>query len=276
MKRKGIYKTYHYIIIAFLIVFCAIMMFPMVWMFLTSFRTNADIRVNKTSILPEMWTMEGYVKAFTQAPLMKWFLNSILITLVVTGAVIVTSTLIGYVFAKYEFRMKKSLFVLLLATMMVPGQVTMIPRFLMIQKMGLFNTQWALIIPGIVSAFGIYLSRQFIADIPDSICEAAKIDGAAPLTIYWRIILPNIKPAIGSLGIFTAMMSWNDYLNPLLMLNDKEKMTLPLALVVFSTEHTQDLTTTMAAATVIMLPMIIIFIIFQKQFIKGLALSGMK
>lgn len=276
MKRKGIYKTYHYIIIAFLIVFCGIMMFPMVWMFLTSFRTNADIRMNKTSILPEVWTMEGYVKAFTQAPLMKWFLNSILITLVVTGAVIVTSTLIGYVFAKYEFRMKKSLFVLLLATMMVPGQVTMIPRFLMIQKMGLFNTQWALIIPGIVSAFGIYLSRQFIADIPDSICEAAKIDGAASLTIYWRIILPNIKPAIGSLGIFTAMMSWNDYLNPLLMLNDKEKMTLPLALVVFSTEHTQDLTTTMAAATVIMLPMIIIFIIFQKQFIKGLALSGMK
>lgn len=276
MKRKGIYKTYHYIIIAFLIVFCGIMMFPMVWMFLTSFRTNADIRMNKTSILPEVWTMEGYVKAFTQAPLMKWFLNSILITLVLTGAVIITSTLIGYVFAKYEFKMKKTLFVLLLATMMVPGQVTMIPRFLMIQKMGLFNTQWALIIPGIVSAFGIYLSRQFIADIPDSICEAAKIDGAAPFAIYWRIILPNIKPAIGSLGIFTAMMSWNDYLNPLLMLNDKEKMTLPLALVVFSTEHTQDLTTTMAAATVIMLPMIIIFIIFQKQFIKGLALSGMK
>ncbi len=276
MKRKGIYKTYHYIIIAFLIVFCGIMMFPMVWMFLTSFRTNADIRMNKTSILPEVWTMEGYVKAFTQAPLMKWFLNSILITLVLTGTVIITSTLIGYVFAKYEFKMKKTLFVLLLATMMVPGQVTMIPRFLMIQKMGLFNTQWALIIPGIVSAFGIYLSRQFIADIPDSICEAAKIDGAAPFAIYWRIILPNIKPAIGSLGIFTAMMSWNDYLNPLLMLNDKEKMTLPLALVVFSTEHTQDLTTTMAAATVIMLPMIIIFIIFQKQFIKGLALSGMK
>ena len=172
--------------------------------------------------------------------------------------------------------MKKMLFLLLLATMMVPGQVTMIPRFLMIQKMGLFNTQWALIIPGMVSAFGIYMAKQFIEDIPDSICEAAKIDGASAFGIYWKIILPNIRPAIGSLGIFTAMMSWNDYLNPLLMLNDKEKMTLPLALVVFSTEHTQDLTTTMAAATMIMLPMIVIFILFQKQFIRGLALSGIK
>ena len=199
-------------------------------MFLTSFRTNADIRINKTTMLPETWTLEGYIKAFTEAPLGRWFFNSILITTIVTAAVIFTSTLIGYVFAKYEFKMKKMLFLLLLATMMVPGQVTMIPRFLMIQEMGLFNTQWALIIPGMVSA----------------------------------------------LGIFTAMMSWNDYLNPLLMLNDKEKMTLPLALVVFSTEHTQDLTTTMAAATMIMLPMIVIFILFQKQFIRGLALSGIK
>ena len=245
-------------------------------MFLTSFRTNADIRINKTTMLPETWTLEGYIKAFTEAPLGRWFFNSILITTIVTAAVIFTSTLIGYVFAKYEFKMKKMLFLLLLATMMVPGQVTMIPRFLMIQEMGLFNTQWALIIPGMVSAFGIYMAKQFIEDIPDSICEAAKIDGAPAFGIYWKIILPNIRPAIGSLGIFTAMMSWNDYLNPLLMLNDKEKMTLPLALVVFSTEHTQDLTTTMAAATMIMLPMIVIFILFQKQFIRGLALSGIK
>ena len=275
MKKYG-YRWYHYVIILFLTVFCAAMMFPMIWMFLTSFRTNADIRINKTTMLPETWTLEGYIKAFTEAPLGRWFFNSILITTIVTAAVIFTSTLIGYVFAKYEFKMKKMLFLLLLATMMVPGQVTMIPRFLMIQEMGLFNTQWALIIPGMVSAFGIYMAKQFIEDIPDSICEAAKIDGASAFGIYWKIILPNIRPAIGSLGIFTAMMSWNDYLNPLLMLNDKEKMTLPLALVVFSTEHTQDLTTTMAAATMIMLTMIVIFILFQKQFIRGLALSGIK
>ena len=108
---------------------------------------------------------------------------------------------------------------LLLSTMMVPGQVTMIPQYLMIQKMGLFNTLWALIVPNLISAFGIYLSRQFIADIPDSLCEAAKIDGANSWRIYWHVILSNIKPAIGALGIFTALGIWNDYLSPLIMLN---------------------------------------------------------
>ncbi len=152
----------------------------------------------------------------------------------------------------------------------------MIPRYLMIQKMHLFNTRWALIVPGLVSAFSIYLARQFIADISDSLCEAAKIDGAGPLRIYWHVVLPNIKPAIGSIGIFTAMMHWNDYLNPLLMLNDMEKMTLPLGLVIFDSQRSTDLSATMAAATLIMLPMIIIFLMFQKQFIKGMTMSGIK
>ena len=160
--------------------------------------------------------------------------------------------------------------------MMVPPQVTMIPRYLMIQKLHLFNTAGALIVPGIVSAFAIYLAKQFIADIPDSLCEAAKIDGAGPLRIYWHVILPNIKPAIGSIGIFTAMMNWNDYLNPLLMLNDIEKMTLPLGLVFFDSQRSTDLSATMAAATMIMIPMIIIFLLFQKQFIKGMTMSGIK
>ncbi|MGO5052546.1 carbohydrate ABC transporter permease [Lachnospiraceae bacterium LCP25S3_G4] len=274
--KKRVYRGYHIIILLFLSACSVITMFPIMWMIFTSFKSNADIRLNPTHLLPEVWTLEGYIKAITEAPLGTWFLNSVIVTGITTIFVIFTSTLIGYIFAKYEFKYKKSLFLLLLATMMVPGQVTMIPRFLMIQKMGIFNTLGALIIPGIVSAFGIYLSRQFIADIPDSICEAAKIDGAGPLKIYWNIILPNIRPAIGSLGIFTAMGLWNDYLNPLIMLNDVEKMTLPLALSVFSNQHSKDLSTMMAAGTLMMLPMIVLFIIFQKQFIRGLALSGMK
>lgn len=160
--------------------------------------------------------------------------------------------------------------------MMVPSQVTMIPRYLMNMKLGLLNSQWALIIPSMVSAFSIYLAKQFIEDIPNSICEAAKIDGAGPMKIYWHVILPMIRPAIGSIGIFTAMAHWNDYLNPLIMLNDKEKMTLPLGLVYFSSQRGEDLAAIMAVGTMIMVPMIIIFLIFQKQFIKGLALSGIK
>lgn len=274
-KKRSEYKKYHYIIIAFLGIFSVGMMYPMVWMCLTSFKSNAEIRTHRTKFLPVEWTAEGYRSAFERAPIVSWFTNSMFVTICVTAAVILTSTLIGFIFAKYVFRGKKILFVLLLATMMVPPQVTMIPRYLMIQKMHLFNTRWALIVPGLVSAFSIYLARQFIADIPDSLCEAAKIDGAGPLRIYWHVVLPNIKPAIGSIGIFTAMMHWNDYLNPLLMLNDMEKMTLPLGLVIFDSQRSTDLSATMAA-TLIMLPMIIIFLMFQKQFIKGMTMSGIK
>lgn len=253
-----------------------LMMFPMVWMFFTSFKTNADIRVNRTSIIPEQWTIEGYINAFTEVPFLRWLFNSIFVTVLVTVAVIITSTLLGFIFAKYEFKGKRWTFIILLATMMVPAQVTMIPRFLIIQKVGLYNKLGALIVPMLVSAFGVYLCRQFIEDIPDSLCDAAKIDGASSFMIYRKIIVPNIKPAIGSLAIFTAMGVYNDYLNPLIMINDKNSMTLPLALAMFSTQNKADLTTTMAVASLIMIPMIIVFIIFQKQFVKGLALTGIK
>lgn len=277
MKRsKNVYKRYHYLIIAFMGVFSVIMMYPMAWMLVTSFKSNADIHKNKAKFFPAEWTVEGYRSAFEKAPIGDWLVNSIVITVVITFAVILTSTLIGYVFAKYEFKFKRSLFLLMLATMMVPPQVTMIPRYLMIQKMHLFNTRWALIVPGLVSAFAIYLARQFITDVPDSLCEAAKMDGAGPLRIYWSVILPNIKPAIGSIGIFTAMANWNDYLNPLLMLNDIDKMTLPLGLVMFDSQRSVDLAATMAAAAMIMMPMILIFVLFQRQFIKGMTMSGIK
>ena len=275
-KKKSEYKKHHVIILIFLTIFSLIMMYPMAWMLVTSFKTNADIRANRTKFLPTEWTLEGYRTAFAKAPIGQWFLNSMLVVICITVAVIFTSTLIGFVFAKYEFKGKKVLFVILLATMMVPPQVTMIPRYLMIQEMHLFNTIGALIVPGLVSAFSIYMARQFIAYLPDSICEAAKMDGAGPFRIYWSIVLPNIKPAIGSIGIFTAMMNWNDYLNPLLMLNDMEKMTLPLGLVIFDTQRVSDMSATMAAASMMMMPMIIIFVLFQKQFIKGMTLSGIK
>ena len=270
------FNAYHMIIILFLIAFSAVMMYPIVWMFCTSFKSNAEIHMNKTQFFPTEWTIEGYETALEKAPIGTWFFNSVMITAVVTMIVIITSTLLGYVVAKYEYKKKKPLFMLLLATMMVPSQVTMIPRYLMNMKLGLLNSQWALIIPSMVSAFSIYLAKQFIEDIPNSICEAAKIDGAGPMKIYWHVILPMIRPAIGSIGIFTAMAHWNDYLNPLIMLNDKEKMTLPLGLVYFSSQRGEDLAAIMAVGTMIMVPMIIIFLIFQKQFIKGLALSGIK
>lgn len=264
------------ILVAFLVLLSVIIVFPYVWMLLTSFKTNPDILKNPTSLWPNPWTVSGYVTAVTKAPFLRWLSNSLIVTCSNVVLVIFTSTIIGFVFAKYRFPKKELLFTIILATMMVPAQVTMIPSFLIINKLGLYNTLSALIVPGIVVSFGIFMCRQFIEDIPDSLCEAAKIDGASDLLIYGRIVVPNIKSAIGSLAIFMFLGVWNDYLTPLIMLNDTKRMTLPLALSFFTSQHLTDNSATMAVASLVMVPVLIVFIAFQKQFIKGVALSGIK
>ena len=163
---------------------------------------------------PSPWTLSGYVTAVTKAPFLRWLGNSLIVTCSSVVLVLFTSTLIGFVFAKYRFPKKELFFTIILATMMVPAQVTMIPSFLIINMLGLYNTLAALIVPGIVVSFGIFMCRQFIEDIPDSLCEAAKIDGASDFVIYARIIVPNLKAAISSLAIFMFLGTWNDYLTP--------------------------------------------------------------
>ena len=269
-------KAVYLPIILLLVLLSVIIVFPYVWMVLTSFKTNGDIMKNPTSLWPDPWTISGYVTAVTKAPFLRWLENSLIVTCSNVILVVFTSTLIGFVFAKYRFPKKEVLFTIILATMMVPAQVTMIPSFLIVNKLGLYNTLGALIIPGIVVSFGIFMCRQFIEDIPDSLCEAAKIDGASDLTIYARIILPNIRSAIGSLAIFMFLGVWNDYLTPLIMLNDTKRMTLPLALSFFTSQHSTDNSATMAVASLVMVPVLLVFIAFQKQFIKGVALSGIK
>ncbi|MDY6065716.1 MAG: carbohydrate ABC transporter permease [Finegoldia sp.] len=276
MKRKKRFKVHHFIIVGFLLIFCFIILYPVLWSIMTSFKSHADIMTNKTSFFPKRFTVEGYIKAYQKAPVGKWFLNSVLTTTITTIATIFTGTLIGYVFAKFEFKFKNQIFMLLIITTMVPAIVTIIPRYLIIQKIGLFNTLGAIIIPRIVTPFSIFLSRQFISDIPDSFCEAAMIEGAGPFRIYYDIILPNLKPLIGSIAIFTAMSVWNDYLNPLIMLNDIDKMTLPLGLIIFDGQRNADMSATMAMANIVMIPMILLFVFLQKSFIKGITSSGIR
>ncbi len=269
-------RAAHIYILLVLGILSVIIIFPYVWMLLTSFKTNQDILKNPTSLWPRPWTISGYITAITKAPFLRWLSNSLIVTCSSVLLVLFTSTLIGFVFAKYRFPKKEVLFTIILATMMVPPQVTMIPSFLIINKIGLHNTLGALIVPGVVTSFGIFMCRQFIEDIPDSLCEAAKIDGANDFLIYSYIILPNIKSAISSLAIFMFLAKWNDYLTPLIMLNDTKRMTLPLALSYFTTQHATDNSATMAVASLVMVPVLLVFIAFQKQFIKGVALSGIK
>lgn len=249
---------------------------PYVWMLMTSFKSTKEIMQNPGKILPIDWTVSGYIYVLTKSPFLSWFINSAIVAVTVTAVVIFTSTMTGYVFSKFRFKGRTVLFWLLLATMMVPYQITMIPQFLIINEIRLYDTLWALIVPELVTAFGIYLCRQFCDEIPDSLCEAAVIDGAGPFKIYRIIILPLLKPCIGALSIFTFLEVWNEYLKPLIMLNEVKRMTLPLALAFFSDARSHDIGAIMSASALIMIPATVVLLILQKQFIRGIAMTGMK
>ena len=268
--------TVRFVTLLIACVFLLIIVMPYIFMLLTSFRTTSEIIKNPGSIVPIKWTLSGYITVLTKSPYLKWFLNSVVVTVAVTVAVLFTSSITGFIFAKYSFKGKDTLFWIVLATMMVPFAVTMIPGFLVVNELGLYNTLWSLIIPSFISGFGIFLCRQFCAEIPGELCEAAKIDGASDMRIYLRIVLPLLRPCLGALAIFTFLEKWNDYLGPLLMLESVENMTLPLSLSYFSSQHYNDYSAVMAASALIMIPVTVVFIILQKQFIKGIAITGMK
>jgi len=244
-------------------------------MVLLSFKTQPEINRANT-FFPSVWVIQNYITVFTSVPIVRWFLNTVVITVTATTITLFTSTLLGFGFAKFNFRLKNVVFWFILATMMVPSQATMIPSFLLVTNLGLYDRLAALIIPGMVGGFGIFLCRQFVADIPDSLCEAAIIDGAGAFYIYLRIIIPLIRPAIGALAIFSFLGHWNDYMGPLLYLSRTERMTMSLAISFFSGQYAQDIGAIMAAATLVMLPVTVVFLIFQKQFIRSIAMSGMK
>jgi multiple sugar transport system permease protein len=249
---------------------------PYIWMIMNSFKSTKEILIHPKNFIPLEFTWAGYIKVLTESPFFDWLRNSLFITITNTTIILFVSAIVGYVFAKFDFKFKKILFMIMLATMMIPEQTTMIPRFLLLDQLGLYNHIGALIFPTFVSAFGIYLCKQFCDEIPREIIESAKLDGAGDLTIFIRIVVPMIRPALGALAIFTFLVHWNDYLNPLIMISEVKKMTLPLALSFFANQHMADLSAQMAASALIMIPVTIVFLIFQKQFIKGIAMTGMK
>ena len=264
------------LIFIILLVVSIIIVVPYIWMLSNSFKTTMETLTDPMHIIPQDPTMAGYEKVLTKSPFFKWLWNSCFVTGINTIVILFTSSIVGYIFARFEFKGRNFLFAMLVFTMMVPAQVTMITTFIIIDGVGLYNSVWALIIPSFVNVFGIYLCKQYCEEIPRELIESAKIDGVGNFRIYWNIVIPQIRPALGALAIFTFLEYWNDYLNPLIYLSSTDNMTLPLALSYFSTQHSTDLSATMAASALIMIPAAIVFIIFQKQFIKGLALTGMK
>ena len=249
---------------------------PLLLMLLAAFKPSAEILRNPPALLPQAPTLDNFRTVLGEAPYLAWYRNSLVVAGAVTLLAMSTSALGGYIFAKFEFPLKKPLFTLVLATLMIPFPVLLIPNYLVANRLGLLNSLWALILPGVVSAFGIFLVRQFVAGIPSDLIEAARLDGASEWAIFLRIVVPLVRPALAALGVFTFLASWNDYLWPLVAINDLEKSTLPLALTFFNSVNATRYDLVMAAATMAVVPVLIVFLIFQRQIVKALVLAGMK
>lgn len=259
-----------------LILTAAITLAPLVWMVSASLMPRGEASTFPPRFMPTAFTLEHYVDLFTRAHLARYLFNSAFLSVSVTIISLIINSMAGYAFAKFRFKGKDSLFKLLVSSMVIPAQVTMLPLFLMLNKMGFINTYMGVIIPGMAGIFGIFLIRQFAISIPDSLIEAARIDGASDFRIYWSLILPLCKPVLITLGIFTFMGTWNDFLWPLIVMTDDSMYTLPVAIANLSLEHVQDTELMMAGAVMTVLPVLILFASVQKYYISGIMAGGLK
>ena len=254
----------------------AITLAPFIWMISTSFKSSESVFTFPPQWIPKHPTIEQYQALFREVNFLQFFKNSVIVAFGITLFSLFLNSLGGFAFAKHKFPGREKIFALLLATMMVPGQITMIPVFLMLKSVGLINSYWGLIIPAGASAFGIFLMRQFITTIPTDLIESARIDGCSEFRIYWTIILPLCKPVLAALGIFTFMGSWNAFLWPLIVMIKENMYTLPVALANLSGQYATKFGLLMAGAVVVVIPVLIFFIVAQRYVIKGVAVTGLK
>jgi multiple sugar transport system permease protein len=249
---------------------------PFLFMASTSFTRSFTMMTYPPTLIPDNPSLDNYYEiifVFQNGLFPRWFFNTIFTTLVITAGSLLLNTLSGYIFAKKEFYGKNVLFALLLSTLMVPGAVTLIPAFLMVNRLGLFNTYWALIIPALASPFGIFMMRQFIMSLPSELIESAKIDGASELRTFWSIIVPLSTPAMAALGIFTVINAWNAFLWPLVVLRANTMRTLVVGLATVQSEFNINYGLVMAGSVLTVLPLLVLYILFQPYFVEGLRLG---
>lgn len=249
---------------------------PFLWMVLTSFKGLQEIFAYPPTWWPERFSFDNYTDAFAAAPFGRFYLNSLFVAVTVTLGQLVTCSMAAYAFARMQFRGRDVLFYLFLGTMMVPAHVTMIPSFMILHWLGLVDTYGALILPGLASAFGTFLLRQFFLTLPKELEEAAFIDGCGRLRVLWQIILPLARPALATLAVFTFMGVFNDFLWALIVVNSQELYTVQLGLAIFRDRYSTEWGPLMAGSVVATLPVLILFFVAQKHFIEGIALSGLK
>jgi multiple sugar transport system permease protein len=254
----------------------AVMLLPLAWMLLTSIQTVSETRHFPPQLVPSGIHWRNYPDAWNAAPFGRFFINSLVVTLSSVAGNLVLCSLAGYAFARIRFFGRDVLFVALLATLMVPFQVTMIPTFLIVKHLGLVNSLGALIVPNLVTPFGIFLLRQFFRTLPIELEEAARIDGCSRLGVLMRVVLPLSLPALATLGIVTFLWTWNDFLWPLIVISSTNESTVQLGLASFQGAHQTDWTLLMAGNVMALAPMLIVFVVAQRWFVQSLAASGVK
>lgn len=256
----------------------AIAALPFLWMIFGSFKTGVEIRQIPPTFLPQQWTLDNFTTILDDPTLPLWtfYRNSLFVAVTNVLVTLFTSSLLGFIFAKYVFRGRDILFWYLMAMMMVPPSVLMIPNYLILSKIGLLNNLWGLIVTAAIDPFAILVMRQFIRALPDEQIESARVDGASEFRIYWSVVLPQVKPALATLGLLTFMFHWNAYLWPLIVLTENSKRTIPVILTWYSTQHSAQINLVMAASVLMVIPVLIFFVVTQRWIVTGLTLTGGK
>jgi multiple sugar transport system permease protein len=274
--NKNQIKINRILIYIFLSIGAVICIVPFYWMIITSIKIPSEVIAYPPKWWPSRFAFGNFATIFKRADFFRYFYNSIVVALFSIPLCLFTSSFAGFLFAKYNFRLKEFWFMLILSTMMIPFAVIMIPLYIEMSYLNLIDKHLGMILRWAVNPFGIFLMRQFIGQIPNSLMDSARIDGCSEFKIFTKIIVPNVKPAISALGIFVFRWNWDDFLWPLIITNSSYSRTLPVGVAMFAEQWWTEYNLTMAGAVIIVIPILIVFLLFQRQFIKGIVLTGLK
>lgn len=253
-----------------------VMLIPVVWAVLSSFKDTSELAQRPPTIIPKDPTFSNYTEALTSFSFLTYFKNSVIVTVAATALTLLINSMAAFALSKYNFRGRNALFLLTLATIMIPLQVILLPVYQVVAQLGLVNSLWGLIIPPAATPTGVFLLRQYMLTIPDDLLEAARIDGASEWRIFWRILMPLCRPALAVVAIFSVIWRWNDFLWPLIIAQDESVYTLPVALARFNGQQVVPFNLVLAMSVLTILPVVIIFLVLQRHILTGIAQTGLK
>jgi len=259
-----------------LIFFTLLFAMPFIWIILSSFKSGSELFSRPPSLWPRNFTLENYTMAFKEVNFLRYFFNSFIVATLATVITLFINSMAGYALAKFKFKGSKIIFFSLIFTIMIPLQVIMVPVFIVLRHLNLYDTLWGIIIPPTATPTGVFLIRQYMVTIPNELIESARIDGAGEWRIFWTIIIPLAKPVLTALMIFSFIWRWNDFIWPFIVISSEKRYTIQIALANFVGQYTVDWNAILSMTTLSTIPVFIVFLIFQRHFVKGIAMSGMK